>query len=278
MIDREDPIRWTESGAPEGALALLAELDEPPPLPSAVRRRLRASVVAEVRPTAPIPWGSLLLAAAVGLLAFAAGWLWAGERPTPPEPTVAAPLAPERSEPASEEPERSEPAPEDPERTTAPTSEASEAPAASMETAPEPQQRPRRTRRRATMQPTRGLVDPFASSRSTMTSEEGAPALDPFAGEAAEPSPMNGRLLDPFRSAAETRGPSESVTGTLVINSVPWARVFVDGRDTGRNTPVTGLRVAAGRHRIGLRTPDGTMHQFTVTVRAGERVRVVRRL
>lgn len=67
-------------------------------------------------------------------------------------------------------------------------------------------------------------------------------------------------------------------TGTLTINTMPWARVFVDGRDTGRNTPVRNLRVPAGDHTIGLRTNDGTMHTVRVTVPAGGNARIVRQL
>jgi serine/threonine protein kinase len=64
--------------------------------------------------------------------------------------------------------------------------------------------------------------------------------------------------------------------GTLTINSIPWARVFIDGRDTGRNTPVRNLRVPAGSHTIGLRTNDGVMHNVPVTVEAGQNQRIVR--
>jgi hypothetical protein len=66
--------------------------------------------------------------------------------------------------------------------------------------------------------------------------------------------------------------------GTLTINTVPWARVFIDGRDTGRNTPIRDLRVPAGQHTIGLRTNDGTMHRVQVNVPAGGTERVVRQL
>jgi hypothetical protein len=54
--------------------------------------------------------------------------------------------------------------------------------------------------------------------------------------------------------------------------------VFIDGRDTGRNTPVRELRVPAGSHRIGLRTADGRMTELTVQVPANETVRIVRQL
>ncbi|MCZ7678716.1 MAG: PEGA domain-containing protein [Sandaracinaceae bacterium] len=63
-----------------------------------------------------------------------------------------------------------------------------------------------------------------------------------------------------------------------MVQTIPWARVFVDGRDTGRNTPVRDLRVPAGRHTIGLRTNDGTMHTVQVTVEPGQTTRIVRQL
>jgi len=45
--------------------------------------------------------------------------------------------------------------------------------------------------------------------------------------------------------------------GTLFLNSEPWARILVDGRDTGATTPtVEGLRLRAGRHSITLVNPE----------------------
>lgn len=80
---------------------------------------------------------------------------------------------------------------------------------------------------------------------------------------------------------ARTNPPAMSARGgrgTLVINTIPWAEVYIDGRATGLNTPVRGHRVSAGSHRIGLKTQDGEMHNVTVEVPAGETVRIMRRL
>jgi hypothetical protein len=63
-----------------------------------------------------------------------------------------------------------------------------------------------------------------------------------------------------------------------MIQTLPWARVFVDGRDTGQNTPVRRMEVSAGQHRIGLRTSDGRMTEITVDVPVGETARIVRQL
>jgi hypothetical protein len=85
------------------------------------------------------------------------------------------------------------------------------------------------------------------------------------------------------RTRRDTRTPRATErprtgSGTLVINAIPWARVFIDGRDTGRNTPVPSMRVRSGRRTIGLRTADGQMHDFSVDVPPGETVRLMKRL
>lgn len=64
--------------------------------------------------------------------------------------------------------------------------------------------------------------------------------------------------------------------GRLVVNSQPWSKVFVDGRERG-NTPQPSLTVSAGSHRIELRTQDGRTHRRTVDVENGGTVRVIHR-
>lgn len=65
--------------------------------------------------------------------------------------------------------------------------------------------------------------------------------------------------------------------GILLISTVPWSRVIIDGTDTGRDTPVRALRVRAGDHLIVLRTPEGDEHDVNVSVTAGRTVRIIRR-
>jgi hypothetical protein len=48
-------------------------------------------------------------------------------------------------------------------------------------------------------------------------------------------------------------------------------KIFIDGRDTGLNTPQRDLDVRAGSHRITLVTVDGSYKEtFSVAVKAGE--------
>jgi hypothetical protein len=63
--------------------------------------------------------------------------------------------------------------------------------------------------------------------------------------------------------------------GTLVLNSEPWAKVIVDGRDTGITTPtVDGLRLAVGRHKITLVNPELEISKtIVVVIKKGETVK-----
>jgi serine/threonine protein kinase len=105
-----------------------------------------------------------------------------------------------------------------------------------------------------------------SSSKPAPDSQPAAPAPSP------EPAPSA-----PAPAPAEpSAGPNDG-TGELLISTLPWSHVFVDGHDTGRDTPVRALRVPEGQHRIGLRTPDGIVHNVDVFVEAGQTVRIIRR-
>ncbi len=69
--------------------------------------------------------------------------------------------------------------------------------------------------------------------------------------------------------------------GCLWINSNPRARVFVDGRNTGRNTPIVGRRALVlrpGRHRVTFVLSSGKRYKYSVTVRKCQVSRLVRSL
>jgi hypothetical protein len=63
--------------------------------------------------------------------------------------------------------------------------------------------------------------------------------------------------------------------GTLSINALPWAEVFMDGRGIG-TTPLANLKVPVGNHEVVWRHPDlGERRQsVTVTVQKPTRVGV----
>ena len=59
--------------------------------------------------------------------------------------------------------------------------------------------------------------------------------------------------------------------GFLNLNAKPWAKVFIDGRDTGQSTPMLGQRLPAGRRKITLVNGRFGIHkEFWVDIRAGK--------
>jgi hypothetical protein len=70
-----------------------------------------------------------------------------------------------------------------------------------------------------------------------------------------------------------------SPAGRLTLQSRPWARVILDGRDTGLVTPVVEWEVSAGEHQVELVSDEeSTRETFAVTVRPGVTTRVSRTL
>jgi hypothetical protein len=58
--------------------------------------------------------------------------------------------------------------------------------------------------------------------------------------------------------------------GTLAVSCVPWCHIYVDGLDTGRNSPVSGMRLSAGRHELRVvNPPSGRTRDIDVDVESG---------
>ncbi|MEO0322184.1 MAG: PEGA domain-containing protein, partial [Myxococcota bacterium] len=105
------------------------------------------------------------------------------------------------------------------------------------------------------------------------------PAGAPPAPPATEPSPMSATRMarnEGMGSATRASSSSRAERGNLVVNSMPLAEVFVDGRRRGR-TPMPRLTLPAGRHTVELRTSDGRRHSETVDLEAGTTARVIHR-
>ena len=149
--------------------------------------------------------------------------------------------------------------------------------------------------------PDRPHVEPAAAPATaapTDPSTSGAPSLPlgvtgtPASGAGATDSPepsSRSRRSRRNRSEAEA-SPSSSAPaaaaavpvapnapGNLVINSVPWAYVWVDGMDTRRTTPMMGYPLAPGMHEVQLRTAMGQVHTQRVLISPGQTARITRR-
>ena len=54
----------------------------------------------------------------------------------------------------------------------------------------------------------------------------------------------------------------------LSLQSKPWARVIIDGKDTGRFTPLLDLPLETGAHRVVLVNDRvGLSSSFSVTIK-----------
>jgi hypothetical protein len=53
--------------------------------------------------------------------------------------------------------------------------------------------------------------------------------------------------------------------GTMALNAIPWAEVFVDGQKVG-DTPIGNLQVNLGTHEVVFRNPDLGEQRMTATV------------
>jgi hypothetical protein len=133
-------------------------------------------------------------------------------------------------------------------------------------------------------------IEPAATERGTPSSDERSPVVEttpeldptPSAGtrrlsteEPSRPEPTPPR---PSNLAVPINVAASSPHGTLIINTIPWTHVHIDGRDTGRNTPIRALRVTPGRHVLRLVTQSGHVSVIDVDIAAGERQGISRRI
>jgi hypothetical protein len=73
-------------------------------------------------------------------------------------------------------------------------------------------------------------------------------------------------------------GDAAAKMGTLMVNTVPWTQILIDGRDTGLTTPQRQIALAAGKHKVTLRNPKFNIDQtFVVAVMAGKPTKLIKR-
>lgn len=69
--------------------------------------------------------------------------------------------------------------------------------------------------------------------------------------------------------------------GYLVANTRPWSKVYVDGKYTGRETPIPPdkkLKLSAGKHKVIFETPGGKRYAFEVEVEPEKVLKLIKRL
>jgi hypothetical protein len=110
------------------------------------------------------------------------------------------------------------------------------------------------------------------SSPAITTTRTSTPDPDPAIddGSVREVEPTR-KSAAPAHSRASAKKPMRAVAnGTLRINSLPWAEVYLDGALVG-NTPKPNLSIKPGRHRVKLvNQPMAMSKTFVVQIRPGE--------
>jgi hypothetical protein len=60
----------------------------------------------------------------------------------------------------------------------------------------------------------------------------------------------------------------------MTVGSSPWAAVWLDGKDTGRHTPLVQLALPCGTHVLELKRQDLRLARLaTVVLRAGDHLK-----
>lgn len=266
-----DPGRFVDGHGPEGAREVLAALGPPPPLPHEVRARTGQRAIelrrhgVRSRPT-PHLWfaAGVLASAAVCLLVVWAAGSTAEEPATALVPEVASGTTPRvtAGAPASSQPAPAPTAPAPPDHAE-PAGPSSEPPAPTRA-----QERAVRSRpaSQGPARPAAELLDPWSSPTAPVS------PVEPEAPGAASPSsparPAASMTLDPWVGATGR--------GHVAVSSVPAARVSIDGTELGWTPLVHAL--PAGTHRVTLEAEGHRSATVQVTVEAGGRSTVARRL
>ena len=74
---------------------------------------------------------------------------------------------------------------------------------------------------------------------------------------------------------------AKAAKGYLIANTKPWARVIVDGRDTGLWTPIPAakkLALPAGNHKVTFKTQDGQTLTVKVEIQPGKTAKIIKKI
>ncbi len=114
---------------------------------------------------------------------------------------------------------------------------------------------------------------PFSGKTVVEMTSSMVPSPPPYMA----PRVMVPRVMVPRPMPPRVVRPAGAKWGFLRINTVPWTKIFVDGRPRG-TTPQLKLKLRAGRHRLVLLNNNfGIRKTFIITIRAGKPTTFIRR-
>lgn len=119
--------------------------------------------------------------------------------------------------------------------------------------------------------------DSFEQSLDIDLGGGGGGSKDDDKGSSSSSSSSSSASAAPAQPAPAASSDKE---GYLIANSQPYARVFVDGKDTGKTTPIAPrdrIPLKSGKHSVTFVTSSKRL-SFDVVIRAGEETKLVRNL
>jgi len=75
------------------------------------------------------------------------------------------------------------------------------------------------------------------------------------------------------------KGSSTGSEGYFIALTKPWAKVLIDGKDTGRKTPIVPtnpIKLSAGSHKVTFVLPDGQSYNFNIKINPGEQTKLIK--
>jgi hypothetical protein len=108
------------------------------------------------------------------------------------------------------------------------------------------------------------------------------PAPAPAPQHVAAPAPVHHAAPTPAPAAPavaaedEDSTPTSNGPGTLMVGSRPPCEIFVDGKDTGLQTPQRAISLSPGAHKVTLVNKDENINKtLSVSIAAGQPTKVL---
>jgi serine/threonine protein kinase len=122
------------------------------------------------------------------------------------------------------------------------------------------------------------------SSSSSVAEKDEEPAVAPKKDDEKKPEKDDKKpdkkdeKDEPEMVGLPSSNPNEP--GFLVANTQPWAKVIIDGKDTGKTTPIaprSKIPLKPGKHKVTF-VANGKKYDYDIVVKPGEDLRLIRQL
>jgi hypothetical protein len=94
-----------------------------------------------------------------------------------------------------------------------------------------------------------------------------------------KPEPTTKPKTEPTtKPKTEPKAATSTAPGSFTAFTKPWARVFIDGKDTGKMTPIiprSAISLSPGSHKVTFQVGDQKFH-FTVQIESGKTKNLVK--